>query len=172
MAWDEEMVLILRDMIQDFGDVPVYTDERLSTSILVAGLLLQNTVSFANSYEISVTNQTMKPDPTKSATLDKGFVALACLRAALGLVVAEQRELTRGGIEIQDGDNRIKLNRDAASLKLMGESYKKNYDEVLYAYKTGGNDGLGEAIVSPYKYWSTPCDGRYPWSNPRSGRRY
>lgn len=148
MAWDDEMVLILRDVIQDHAEPPVYSDERLSVAILVAGMILQNEVSFANTYTISVANQSMRPDPTKAETIDPGFITLACLRAALGLIVAEQRDLTRGGIEIQDGDNRIKLNRDSSSLKLMGDSYRKQYDQALYAYKTGGQAGVGEIIVT------------------------
>ena len=46
----------------------------------------------------------------------------------------------------------ISLSRNPASLKLMYEKYEQAYQEALYAFKTGGNEGFGAAVVSPYNY--------------------
>jgi hypothetical protein len=154
MAWDDLMVPLLRDSLQDTAANPLYADDQLVTSLLVAGFRLQLEVSFGMAYRIDVVNQAITPDPTASTPPDNNFANLVSLRAALGLVVAELRSLTRGGIEIRDGDNMIKLARDPDALKLMRDSYQKLYDDAIYAFKTGGNQGLGEIIVTPYHYLS------------------
>lgn len=158
MAWDDEMPTILRNLVFDISATPLYTDDQLNTLILVASISLVAEVSFVNAYTISVSDGTLSPDPTATSTRDNAFVNLACLKSATRLIAAEIRDLTRQGIEIQDDTSRIKLGRDPRALALMKDTFLKDYQDAMYAYKTGGNDGLGESIVSPYKYWSN-------WSN-------
>lgn len=169
MAWDDEMVTILRNIIQDTSTTPTYSDDQLSELVLVTAQGIQVELNFGRVYDISISNGSIKPDPTSSTSRDINFITLVCLKAASNLVNAELRSLTRQGISIQDGDNKISLQRSPQSLQLMQETYKSMYDSAVYAFKTGGSDGLGEIVVNSYnfisEYWGEgPQFYRRHWS--------
>ncbi len=165
MAWDDEMVTIVRGLINDFedpdtGDAPTYTDDRIAQIVLIAGQQIQTRVPFTRTYAISISNETMTPDPT-TGTRDENFINLATLKAACILVSAEVRQYTGQGISIRDGSSAISLSRQPASLKLMKDTYCSEFESALYAYTTtGGNASVGEAIVGPVKAWY--AGGGYP----------
>lgn len=152
MAWDDEMPTILRVTIQDTGATPLYTDDSLAQMILVASLSLQAEIAFLQKYVPNLPNGSLKPDPTLAANRDDPFINLCCVKAALLLVMGEIKSFARQGIRIRDGSSEIQLQRDPAGLKLLYDAYKAQYDDALYAYKTGGVEGLGEIITSPYPY--------------------
>jgi hypothetical protein len=160
MAWDDEMVAIVRGLIQDYidpdtGDPPTYTDDRLSTIILIAGQNVQSRVATANKYKINVADVTMTPDPTNTATRDESFINLASLKAACILVNAEVRQFTAQGISVRDGSSAVSLSRSPASLALMQKTYCSEFENALYLFQIGGVQGgaVGEAIVGPVKAW-------------------
>lgn len=154
MAWDDEMVTVLRALLQDNEATPKYTDDRLAEMILVTALGIRFEVKFPTAYVVSVENGTLKPDPTSTATRDDAFINLTCLKAASRLVDAELREMTRQGITIKDGDNTISLQRSPAALIQMQKTYKQAYEDALFDWKTGGSDGaganFGHLIIGPY----------------------
>lgn len=171
MAWDDDFPVILRGLMLDYATPPTYADDRYNQLAVIAALGLLNEVGFARPYVISVSDVTISPDPTKLSPPDNAFVNLVCLKAALILVQAELRDMTRQGIEIQDGSSRLKLSRDAGSLRLMKQAYEEQYNLALYAYKTGAG---GEAVVTPYSYladWPTGMATMYEGCGGRSDRR-
>lgn len=160
MAWDDEMVAIVRGLIQDYadpdtGDPPTYTDDRLSTIILIAGQHVQARVGTAASYKINVADVTITPDPTARANRDESFINLASLKAACILVNAEVRQFTAQGISVRDGTSAVSLSRSPASLSLMQKTYCSEYENALYIYQMNGANGgvVGEAVVGPVKAW-------------------
>jgi hypothetical protein len=152
MAWDDEMVLMLRHLLGDIGDTPLYADDRLAEMILVTASLMQGAVSWTRSYTVNIGNSVLSPDPTNPATRDQNFINLTTLKAALQLTISELREMTRQGISIKDGDNSISLQRSPASLKLMKDSYQEQFDAAMYSLNSG--EVLSEVIVSPYPLFS------------------
>lgn len=157
MAWSDDMPTILRATIQDTATPQVYTDPQLVTIILVSTISLQTEVAFVRPYVASISLGTLTPDPTDPALVDNVFVNLCCTKAALLLVAGEIKAYSRQAIRIRDGGSELELRRDPRILDLMYRAYKDQYDEALYAYKTGGDEGLGEIITSPYPYlgWNT-----------------
>lgn len=166
MAWDNDMIAVLRTLLQDTAAAPKYDDGSLATMVLVATLSLGVEYEFASGYAADISNGTLSPDPTLPATRDNGFVSACCLRAARDLIDAELRDLARQGIDIQDGKSRISLKRDPAALKLMRDSYNERYEKAVYALHSG--IGFGEAIVSPYPLFPPAAapggfSGHSPW---------
>lgn len=152
MSWDTEMTTILRVTIQDMASPPTYSDPQLQQMILVSALTLQAQISFRQPYVPDIDAGTLTPDPTGPAARDDQFINLCCLKAALMIVIAEVKGFTRQGIRIKDGESEIELRRDPKALQAMYDVYARQYEDALYAYKTGGNEGLGEIITSPYPY--------------------
>lgn len=150
MAWDDDMPLLLRVMTQDLSSAPTYTDEGLVQLLLTAGMMVQLQGAFAVPYTISISNETLSPDPTKLSPPDNAFIMLTVLRSSLVLVAAEIKQMVNQGIEIRDGTSMLKLQRDYQSLQEMQRVYQDQYDEALYAWKTGGGEALGQIIVTPY----------------------
>jgi hypothetical protein len=185
MAWTDEMVAIVRGLIQDYDDdtttpvtPAVYTDDRLSTILLIAGVNVQNRIDLPTRYTISVSNGTMTPDPTMKATRDDPFINLASLKAACILINAEVRQYTGQGISIRDGTSAVSLQRSGPALVLMQKTYCGEYEDAIYQYLTTKvADGLGEAIVGPVKAWywgggvsGDPGYGIYPGPRRLGGR--
>jgi hypothetical protein len=82
MSWEVELVQILRVIINDLDSPPTYTDARLKTIIVVAArYVVQEIDIFPNTYTISVTAETISPDPTDAATRDDAFIDLVVLKA-------------------------------------------------------------------------------------------
>jgi hypothetical protein len=157
MAWDDEMVAIVRALIQDYvdpdtGDPPTYTDDRLSSIILVAGLNVQARIVTANKYKINVSDVILSPDPTSTTTRDDSFINLASLKAACILVSAEVRQYTAQGISVRDGTSSVSLSRNSASLALMQKTYCSEFENAIYLYEVNGAI-VGESIVGPIKQW-------------------
>jgi hypothetical protein len=160
MAWDDEIVAIVRGLIQDYpddttGDPAVYTDDRLATIILIAGQNVQARVSTGSTYKINVSDGTITPDPTSTATRNETFINLASLKAACILINAEVRQYTGQGISVRDGSSAVSLSRSPASLTLMQKTYCSEYEDAIYRFQINGLNGVpyGEAIVGPIKAW-------------------
>lgn len=159
MAWDDEIVAIVRGLIQDYadpdtGDPPTYTDDRLATIILIAGQGVQARVPLLHAYKIHVSDGLLSPDPTGTANRDDSFINLAALKAACILVSAEVRQFTGQGISVRDGSSAVSLSRSPASLTLMRTTFCTEYENAIYQYQLGGANGVvGEAIVGPVKAW-------------------
>ena len=81
MAWQNEMVRIVRHLINDLDSSNyTFTDDRLEESVLVAAQLLLKEVDFDNTYTIDTDALDMSPDPTTLTTKDDAFINLASLR--------------------------------------------------------------------------------------------
>ena len=77
MSWQTEIPIIVRTLINDWEDQPVYSDERLLQVISVAAKYVQFDVVLDNTYTVDVSNPTITPDPTENQ--DEIFIALVSL---------------------------------------------------------------------------------------------
>ena len=64
MSWNIEIPIIVRTLINDLGDTPAYSDERILQTIAVAAKYVQFDVTLDHPYIIDVTNPNISPDPT------------------------------------------------------------------------------------------------------------
>ena len=80
MSWQGQLSTIVRHLINDTDPSDYkYTDQRIETSILVAGKLMLMSVEFKNTYSINVEGCRLIPDPTDDETMDDPFITLTCL---------------------------------------------------------------------------------------------
>lgn len=154
MAWDDDMPATVRVLLQDVGTTQVYQDSGLIQVILISAMQVKGRFQFDNPYSVSISNETLSPDPTSKTTKDDAFMLLTCYTAVVTLIKSEIRSMTRQGISIQDGDSKVSLQRDPKSLQLMLDSYQKDLDDLIYAYLSNGGEGFGEVIVTPYPIFS------------------
>lgn len=154
MAWQNELVLILRHIIGDVDSTNYeFSDARLEETILVAAQLIHNEMEFNGEYTIEVDNGILTPDPTltpvTTSNKDDDFIALCCLRAGLLITSSQMRTYSMKSISIRDGSSAIDMRGVVAGLKLVYEELSKKYEDVKLAYQTG-KLGLGKVILSPY----------------------
>ena len=86
MAWQNEMTIIVRHIIDDLDSTNYqFSNDRMEEAITVAAQLIHNEMEFLVDYNIEVDNRTISPDPTTTAVganpKDDDFIALCCLRA-------------------------------------------------------------------------------------------
>jgi len=80
MAWQTDIISLVRVVINDLGDPPQYSDERLIQTIIVAARYLQFDVNLERKYNIDLINQTITPDPTDDN--DDVFLCMTGLKTA------------------------------------------------------------------------------------------
>lgn len=154
MAWDDEMVPIVRGLIMDYpddetGDVAKYSDDRLAELILIAAQRVRGMAAFPKDYAVSITNGTMRPDPT-ALPRDENFINLVTLKVACMIVTAEVREFTAQGISVRDGSSAVNLQRSPVSLRIMQETYCKEFEDALFKFTfSGGEEVIGSMVVGP-----------------------
>ena len=64
MSWKVEMPIIIRTLINDVGDIPKYSDQRLQQTIVVAAKYVQFDVELEQLYSLNVVDPEITPDPT------------------------------------------------------------------------------------------------------------
>ena len=159
MAWQDEMVPILRHLIDDTAETKTYTDSMLENIIVVAAQLSTVEISFDNDYMIDVTQMSISPDPT-AGTRDNAFIALISLKAACLTLKAEAKASAGESIRVTDGPSTIDTtSRSTMRIersKDMCEQYAKAKQQHL-----AGNARFVAAILGPYTNDSvTPI----PWN--------
>lgn len=80
MSWQTEIPIIVRILINDLGETPTYSTDRLLQTISVAAKYVQFDIDLNNQYNINVETQQITPDPTENR--DDVFISLVSLKAA------------------------------------------------------------------------------------------
>jgi hypothetical protein len=80
MSWKTDVPSLVRVLINDLNDPPVYSDDRLIQTITVAARYVQFDVVLDHSYEVDTVNQNISPDPTNNN--DQIFLCLLGLKTA------------------------------------------------------------------------------------------
>lgn len=80
MAWQDEMVITTRVLVNDLNTPYEFSDDRIEQILVVAGKYVQFDVVLDHSYTINITDGTLAPDPTEDS--DEIFIILTSLKAA------------------------------------------------------------------------------------------
>lgn len=153
--WQNEMVLILRDIINDVGDTPTYSHQRLQEAILAAAQVVSFEVSFPQTYTVDFDEYLISPDPTDTAggTRDNAFIALTTMKAACRIARGEAKIAGGQAISVKDGSSAVDL-RDAAKYKnVVADSFCKEYQDMKWEYETGSISIINKfaLICGPYR---------------------
>ena len=147
-TWQNEIVIILRHLINDLGSPPTYDDSRLEETILVAAQLLIYEVDFNKEYTIDVDSGTLSPNPVAEAK-DNAFVNLCALKATCIILGSEYKTNTTRSVMVQDGPSKIDYTGVVDQSKTIWEESIKRYAHARVQYQAG-NSIAGKAILSPF----------------------
>ena len=148
MTWQTELVQMLRTEIGDEGETPVYSDSRLERLIVNSGKILIGEYDFVNTYTITISTQTISPDPTELD--DKDFVNLVIKRAVCMLARGIQRVEAGNSINVSDGQYNIDGTGPAREIRNWAESACETFENAVFEYKASSSGG-GKAIVGPHR---------------------
>lgn len=80
MSWQTEIIPLVRVLVNDISDTPIYNDDRIIQTILVAAKYVQFDTNLDHEYQIDLINQTMTPDPSDDK--DEIFICIVGLKTA------------------------------------------------------------------------------------------
>jgi hypothetical protein len=151
--WDEEMIILLRHVIDDLDTVPKYSDDRLAQLILLSGQYVQNENAFLQTYNIDIVDLDITPDPTneKAGTRDEQFIDLTILKAACLLSSSGLLKVAAENMSVREGpysfDGRGKLTGRNLAAKTWCDAYK----DAAWEYGLYQRLETGRAIIGPYR---------------------
>jgi len=147
MSWQNEMVRILRFLINDI-DADTYTDSRLEETLLVAAQLQYSSIDFANTYIIDIDALTLSPDPT-TPIRDDWFINIVCVKAACIILGSEAKTLAAQSYKIKDGPSSIETGEAYKNVSLLYKDLCDKLAIMILQYKAG-DSVAGHAILTPY----------------------
>lgn len=147
MAWQTEMIQMLRTEIGDEESTPVYSDSRLERLIVNSAKILIGEFDFANDYTVTISTQTISPDPIDLN--DDDFVTLVIRRAICRLARGVQRISGTESINVRDGSFGIDGTGPAREAKSWADEACKEYDRSVFEYSAGRS--AGKAIIGPHR---------------------
>ena len=156
MSWQIEIPIIVRTLINDLSDQPMYSDERLVQLATIAAQYVKSEINLSHNYNIDIINQTISPDPTAldsadPVTKDADYIGFICLKSACLLDQSTLR--TRAAME------GIRAALGPASLQVAGslQGYAlllekgpcATYQELRSQYEFGNCNAI-RAMMSPF----------------------
>lgn len=165
MAWQNEMTIIVRHIIDDLDPTAYqFSDDRIEEAILVAAQLIHNEMEFNVDYTIEVDNRTLTPDPTLTpvppSNKDDDFIALCCVRCGILFTGSQLKTYSLKAIAIRDGSSSLDMRGVIAGLKALHDDLTKKYQDIKLDYQTA-KLGLGKVILSPYSPGSDSANRGY-----------
>ena len=149
MAWQNEMSIIVRHLINDLDSSSyTFTDSRVEESILVAAQLVLIEIDFDKSYTIDVDAASISPEPTTSGDKDNSFINLVSLKTGTILLGSELKTHSLNAIALKDGPSSLDLRGIVSSLKILFDDINKKYEDAKIEFKMNGI--VGQAILGPY----------------------
>lgn len=150
MAWQNEMSIILRHLVNDLDSSSyTFSDDRIEETILVAAQLVLHEMDFENTYTVDVDSSSLSPDPTAASNKDDAFISLVCLKSSYILLGSEIRTHSLNSISLRDGPSSLDLRGIVQGLNILFTDIVKRYDEAKIQYQLGGSIA-GQAVLSPY----------------------
>ncbi|RLC89090.1 MAG: hypothetical protein DRJ03_00610 [Chloroflexi bacterium] len=154
MAWDTDLVLMVRVLVSDISLPQTYTDEYLERVLITAGIMVDAEFPFSYDYAYDISVLTIAPDPVTSS--DNIFMALVPLKAACILTQGEFKQALGQGIKVRDGDSAIDTSvsfRGYRDILEMGPcaAYEKLKWSLLASGAAEGGAGVGKAVLGPYR---------------------
>lgn len=164
MAWDSEMVTMVRYMINDFGTPQTYSDDTLMTMILISVQWVQQENTFINTYTTNIDNQTLTPDPTSSSARDESFMWLVSLKTACMLAQGELKKIGGQAIAITDEGSSIDLRGTLQGKIVVGKTFCDDYSAASWKYRLQKSPN-GRGVFGPFSIVSNGLNGGYGWEN-------
>lgn len=149
MAWQDTMVVMLRILVNDMDDTPVYSDSRMEQMLVVAAMYVNIEISFDATYTINVPSPDISPDPTGNG--DDAFVNFTVLKAACLTDQSTFRtKALASGIKAKCGPAVLETLKHLDGFKQLLEIGPCAAYSELKKQWTFGNARLVHAILTPF----------------------
>lgn len=149
MAWQDDMVMMLRILVSDMDSTPTYSDGRMEQILVVAAQYVQMELTFDNTYTIDLAGVGISPDPT--ALSDDPFVNLTVMKAACITDFSTFRtQALQAGVKVKCGPAVLDTVKRIDGFKQLLESGPCAAYEVLKDNWAFGNGELCKAILGPF----------------------
>lgn len=160
MAWEDDMVSILRVLLNDI-DATVFSEASLTQTLLVSAMQVKQELLFLQTYTVDIEDETLVPDPTLEASKDEAFTNLVVLKAACIVDRGGAALAATQAIYVKDGASAIDL-RDRFKAKMaliLKGGWCGAYANAKLEHQMGaGGIVAGHAVLSPFRL--AAC-GRY-----------
>lgn len=148
MAWNTDLVLMLRVLISDITEPQTYTDTYLERVLVTAGIMVDADIPFGTTYVYDISLLTITPDPVILS--DSAFMSLVPLKAACILTVGEFKSALGQGIKVRDGDSAIDTSVSFKGYRdILELGPCKSYEKLRWALIASG--GVGKAVLGPHR---------------------
>lgn len=149
MSWNIELPIIVRTLINDLSDNPMYPDDRLLQILAVAAKYVQFDVVLDHSYDVNVVNPDIIPDPTIDN--DSIFISLTCLKAACMIDQSSVRtKAALEGIRAALGPAQLSVGGSLAGLQMiLDHGPCATYDELTSHWDVAQATAI-RAVLSPF----------------------
>jgi len=150
MGWQTEIPIIVRTLINDWSDEPVFSDERILQVIAVAAQYVQFDVVLDTKYSIDVTAPSITPDPS-SPNRDEIFISLVSLKSACIIDQSNLRtKAAMEGIRAALGPASLSVGGSLEGFKLIIEEGPCALYEELTSHWDVKDATAIRAILSPF----------------------
>lgn len=151
MSWQIEIPIIVRSLINDFGQTTEYSDERMVQIISVAARYTTIDIDFNTKYSIDVVNNNINPDPCNINTRDDDFISFVALKAACLLDQSTYRtKALTEGIKTKLGPAELDISGNLDGFKTILSMGPCALYESLSQQYSFGNISTMRAILSPF----------------------
>jgi hypothetical protein len=150
VVWTNEIVRIVRFLINDL-DSSSYADDRLEETILVAAQLLLDSMDFNNTYTVDVDTLVLSPDPTQTSPKDNFFINILALKTACIVLGSEAKTLAAQSYRIKDGPSSIDVSAAYQGTKQLYSEMCDKLNKMIFDYRAG-NSIAGQSVLTPYTY--------------------
>lgn len=143
--WQDDIVDIVRVLINDLESTPTYSDERLENIILISAFQIVSENTFSYEYTVSISGGTISPDPVD--VNDKSFINLVSLKAACTIIEGEAKKYSLYSARISDGPSSIDMGPVAQNAAIRAKEACQRYNTAKILHQNGQ---LGHIILTPY----------------------
>lgn len=124
------------------------SDSILTKLIITAAIIAQRELTFDINYIISITNETITPDPE-----DNAFILLVAYKASILLLQTEIKSASGQSMKIVDGPSSIDLTSRTKEFSTLLAGLLVEYFNLKRDYILNGSNGLGFAVITPTTYY-------------------
>jgi hypothetical protein len=152
MSWKSEISIMVRTLINDLTDTPVYSDDRIEQIVVVAARYAIQEINFISKYTIGIDNISIKPDPTTATSAENtvfiGFVALKA--ACLCDQSTFRTKAINEGIKTSLGSASLQVAGNLAGYKtILDEGPCAMYQQLKMEYNIGNATAVA-SVLSPF----------------------
>jgi hypothetical protein len=147
MSWDTDAVQTVRYIIGDVDTPQKYTDARLKTACVISANLINNDITLNNTYTVSVSGETITPDPT-SDPADLKFIDMITTRASILILQGELKIYANNSVKIVDGPSSIDIANVFANTQKLLSDLSQSYAMMKNLYHMNGTN-YGKSVMTP-----------------------